>query len=945
MAGLVAVELIRVRGNPVAKWRGPLRARVACGGCTQEVQSAEGAEWGGEVMFFESCQRPAAATVEVIGPDGTVLCSAVACADGPSCTEQAATVRRGPAAGCEVVLRAGHPPCDEPPTPELCQGLAAVADRGEALLAWLGATAAATSGRRYSAAEAPPYAEALGGSGGLGRWAVLLALLLAAVLPAFAEPDSWADRAGRALLPLVLLWQLQRVRRAAAAPGALAAARCRSCVAAALGADADGEIPAAALRSAALAARWLRRAAEARSSALRLLRWEDSAAKPLLRRSAAAAAALLCLSQIAEGCVLLPAVLLLTLLYASALAGKVHFPVKVLPAEPVAAKAAPTPAAEQGPSAGERVVVDHEVEGEDGQWTIDSAEAMVARVDARGVWVRFEGGEPDDPLYCSPPQYVRRPSGTDSIAVGSQVTVWLEEENENGEWVVVSANGRVAKVEGSAVDIDWGDGSPPYRCERRFIGAAGEAAARQLQARDVTAAAPSAAPETVEVWYEEEQSDGGGWTLTSARAEVLRELRGGAAVEVRWVDDEQSPPFVIARRFLGPSGQRAAEEEAAAARAKVESGAVHRTSSVGRRPAPAAALCPGDAVAVAVEQEGADGEWAPAEADGVVARVSPEGVWVQFAAPEGLEPPPLYCAPPDTVRHAPGAAPRAAFEAGEAVTVTFEIEDERGQWSLDSAAATVARVDAKGVWVRWEGGGEEELYCTPPQHVRPRGAAGSSSPAAAAAPSAAPSPSHCTPSFRRAAAAAAAEAVAIAVCPHCKHVQAKKWRGSAPEAAMRCAHCGHSSPGWADGVDCEDPRAEQFREGAEVVVWYEEETDSGQWVVRSDKARIVRVVGDGTVELRWLDEEAAGAGPYVCHTRFLASPAEPLSPGDPVRVCYEEEGPDGGWRPAVGTGKVARLLPGGAEAQVDWGDGSPLYTTPLSHVAPAPAAAARPRSQ
>eukprot|EP01065_Artemidia_motanka_P050751 TRINITY_DN8749_c0_g1_i1.p1 TRINITY_DN8749_c0_g1~~TRINITY_DN8749_c0_g1_i1.p1 ORF type:complete len:942 (+),score=325.44 TRINITY_DN8749_c0_g1_i1:61-2886(+) len=927
MAPLWAVDVEVVKARRL-QGSDPPRARVSVAGEAVEFATSGGTAaeplWEDAVLTCPAQKAPAPVTVEMLDASGAVTSFALLAASATS-TDWVPLRAVGSDQTCgEVMVRTG--PVQEDLTGLAQSDLEAAAAHGEAVLGFAAGVMASLTGRSYKAAGSSPITDACESSS-VRSTSLLLLVCASALLPLLG--DSAVTPVGRALLPLTLLVIFRSgVSAAQSCHGALDVLRHRGCVAKVAG-GAEGLSAVAddaAIRSAVLAAAWVRRATSFHRAALRSISSPATVCAFLL--------AALCSGLVQErvAALILFLVCRTGAVYVSAaISGLVE---SVPCVEPAAADLSRALPAADSVSAGDTVHIVHEIENEDGSWESTTGVATVVRVDDRGVWVRFEENEEGDPLYCSPHKFVT-PIGSapEAIRTDAQVDVWFEEEDEEGAWNVVSAPGRVVHVEEDTVVVDWGDGSALYRCNRRFVGVGGRSEAETCAAERragvlpevaPAAAAAAAAPapaapaaEPVDVWYEEEEEDGT-WLLRSAKARIRRHV-DNETVEVAWADDDGSPPFTIKTRFVGDSGRAAAE----AARVRPASPAP-----------PPPGISAGDTVVVKHEVEGNDGEWEEEESLGRVLRCDAQGVWVRFLEDGDAEEEP-YCSPPQHVRphkrgpealRSPAAVPRqapAVFEPGDAVEVDYEVEDSENEWRRDSAPAHVVRTEATGVWVQWDGGDAADApYCSPWQHVRRRIARAGSVKAS----------SHRSTDTTRRLRAAAKSAVAIATCPKpgCGSVQSKRWRGSNSSAVMRCSACGYSGDGWVDAVRGADPRAAQFRVGDSVEAWYEEEVADGQWAVTSDAARIVALHEDGQVDLRW-EGEADDAELYHCHTRFLASPQPTIAVGATVEVQYDEQDAAGEWHAVSDTGRV-RSLQGDRGVEVDWGDGSDTYLTSAKHV-------------
>eukprot|EP01062_Namystynia_karyoxenos_P034896 TRINITY_DN25552_c0_g1_i1.p1 TRINITY_DN25552_c0_g1~~TRINITY_DN25552_c0_g1_i1.p1 ORF type:complete len:786 (+),score=281.25 TRINITY_DN25552_c0_g1_i1:106-2463(+) len=203
-------------------------------------------------------------------------------------------------------------------------------------------------------------------------------------------------------------------------------------------------------------------------------------------------------------------------------------------------EAAAEPAEGEPVKVGDQVTVWHEVEAEDGSWTVCSATGRVTKELPDGR-VEISWGDDSAP-YVTPTLYIG-PDGEKhardavagmSSAVGDTVTVWHENEVD-GKWEVASAQGRIVReLPENRVEIDWGDGSELFSVPRRFLGPGGEEHARREAARSNAlspspgAPAPDAAVSTAPLLEAAQRAldlhSSDGWRLER------RERRGGVEV-------------------------------------------------------------------------------------------------------------------------------------------------------------------------------------------------------------------------------------------------------------------------------------------------------------------------------------------------------------------------------------------------------------------------------
>eukprot|EP00756_Hemistasia_phaeocysticola_P064371 Hpha_TRINITY_DN7745_c0_g1::TRINITY_DN7745_c0_g1_i1::g.85438::m.85438 len=931
----VAVEAVCARGFDAAVVSATVRLDFAGASVERCAKAANGVVGWEGALLAKCSQGASAALVQVTTQTGEVLGEvALRVGSEERCSEHwyKLSAPQGRWTG-EVKVYKGPPRVFCVATEER-RRLHAVAERAEKLIGFGTSVLSPACGIQlgFESKDDTTY------SGSWGQLCFFLAL--GAAFAAQVWGDEMGERLGRALLPLVLLFVLQRGRRCQSASGVLSCLRHPRVVKGLYGAEAIDDAPGltapsadAAYKSAVFSIKWVRRFDAAREG----LRAAFRTLYIVSGLSVVVVAVVLWMYPLA----VFPVCAVALFSAFTVLGGWLKETANRTPKVHISAAAPVSPKPRKGSyPPGSKVIVQHEMESDDGAWVKDTAEAVVVRTDARGVWVTFVGNLPEDPPYCSPPEFVRPLDGGASREIEEgTTTVWFERE-EDGDWVLDSAVGKIVSSDADSVTVDWGDGCPPFRVLKRFTGAGGEAAARQAAREAATTGLKDA--KRVTVWYEAETGPDE-WRLVNEEAVVQRELEDGM-LELRWVGDGDSPSFRIHSKFTGESGKKAAEEA--------------RRSSRGQTPVEPQQLQVGESVEVEHEVEEEASTWRKMTSQATVHKVDAQGVWVIFSGEDAEDP---YCSPPQFVKKVGGraqtqdrsfsqpniaaalasrlevinAAPVAPtgtvstsasagdFAAGDSVDVVCEVEGSDLVWRRDTAAATVERVDHKGVWVRWEGASpEDELYCSPAGFVSHRGGTERS---LQASPS---GTSH----------AATAAAVAIAVCPQCSHVQSKQWRGSDASKTMQCDACQRQSKGWTDAVTGDDPRSPLYRVGDEVEAWYEEEADGG-WKVTSDRAKIHRKLPEGQVELRWVADEEEDSELYRCHTRFLAPPPPGRSVevrvGASVAIQYEQEGADGKWESVRDVGKVTRILSETGEVEVDWGDGSAPFVSPLKHVFPA----------
>ena len=234
----------------------------------------------------------------------------------------------------------------------------------------------------------------------------------------------------------------------------------------------------------------------------------------------------------------------------------------------------PTPPPHDAIVPGCYVMVTYEQELPNNTWASKEQIARVVALDGESVIVNWEE-EGSDPFTIetrfvrwtqSPTRAVLKPrtaattatttaptttapttSTTTKHKEGECVLVRYEEEEEDGTWIETRDVGKIAKIEGSTVTINWGEDDSVYKCDLSFIEpltpGSGEGVSTQAprprvgtpeELRDSTAI-PKVG-DIVLVSYECEVEDDV-WERTSSPAEVVRHHLSGL-IEVRWLDGD-----------------------------------------------------------------------------------------------------------------------------------------------------------------------------------------------------------------------------------------------------------------------------------------------------------------------------------------------------------------------------------------------------------------------